>query len=114
MGNVSGYVLQGAEKTLYIAGDTIYFDGVEKTLLQYHPDVILLNCCEATIPEGRLIMNLAEIEKVCKKEPNALVIATHLDSVNHARITRKEVQNFIKEKGLTQVRVPLNGDLLEW
>ncbi len=109
MGCSSGYVLSGEEKTLYIAGDTVYCPSVARTIENYWPDVIVLNCCEATTPGGRLIMDLSDLEAVCRAAPDALVIATHLDSVNHALLTSADIKNFVQKKGLTQVRVPQNG-----
>ena len=71
MGETSGYLLTGEEKSLYIAGDTVFYRGVAETLNQFAPDVIILNCCEATAPDGRLIMNLHDVESVCKLCPKA-------------------------------------------
>lgn len=79
LGESSGYVLQGEDKTLYLAGDTVYFDGMAQTIDTYHPDVIVLNCCEATMPMGHLIMNLNDVEIICKKHrtpPSLLPIWT--------------------------------------
>lgn len=113
MGEVSGYILSGEEKTLYIAGDTIFYDGVERTLKKYEPDVIIVNCCEATDPLGRLIMNLDDVQSVCNVCPNATVIATHLDSVNHALISSEEVCRFASKNNLLQIIVPKNGECVE-
>lgn len=113
MGTVSGYILTGEEKTLYIAGDTVFYEGVERTLNEYVPDVIIVNCCEATIPLGRLIMNLNDVQAVCRICPNATVIATHLDSVNHALVSSDDVRRFAAEHHLTQVVVPKNGENIE-
>ncbi len=113
MGCGSGYILSGENKKLYIAGDTVYCYDVEKTLEKYHPDVIVLNCCEATMPFGRLIMNLSDVESVCKKEPKAIVIATHLDSVNHALLSGDDIRNFARMHGLAQIHVPRNGEFIE-
>ena len=110
MGTGSGYVLQGEDKALYLAGDTVYFDCLERTIETYLPDVIVLNCCEATMPMGRLIMDLADVEAVCKKVPNATIIATHLDSVNHALLSGENVRAFAARKKLTQIQVPANGE----
>lgn len=58
MGVVSGYVFQDPyEKTLYIAGDTIYYKGVENNIKTYKPDVIVVNSWDARLMYGRLIMN---------------------------------------------------------
>lgn len=114
MGKGSGYVIQGESKTLYIAGDTVYCKCVESVIDQYSPDIIILNCCEATTPIGRLIMGLDDVEMVCKKAPAAKIIATHLDSVNHALVTSDDVRAFSKKLGLDQVLVPFNGEYLEF
>lgn len=111
MGDVIGYVFESNdERTLYLASDTIYCDEVNQTIDKFHPKVIILNCCEATTLIGRLIMNLDDVEKVCKIDSNAIIIATHLDSVNHALLTRNDVKKFAKEKGLKQIIVPEDGE----
>jgi len=72
--------------------------------------VIILNCCEATIPLARLIMDLSDIEIVCKAAPQAVVIASHLDSVNHALLSRKDIVEFVNERDLSGVRIPEDGE----
>ncbi len=113
MGEVCGYVFEAPdEKRLYLAADTIYCSEVEQTIRKYHPEVIILNCCEATIKLGRLIMNLPDVEKVCKEAPQAIVVASHLDSVNHALLTRKDIIEFANEKSLLGIRIPEDGECL--
>lgn len=113
MGEVCGYVFEApGEKCLYLAADTVYCAEVEQTIRQYRPEVIILNCCEATTPLGRLIMNLADVEKVCREAPQAVVIASHLDSVNHALLSRKDIIEFAKEKGLSEVWIPEDGEVI--
>ena len=111
MGEVSGYVFEApGEKCLYLAADTIYCAEVEQTIGKYYPEVIILNCCEATTPLGRLIMNLSDIEKVCTAAPQAITIASHLDSVNHALLTRKDIIVFANERKLFGIRIPEDGE----
>ena len=113
MGEVCGYIFEAPdEKCLYLASDTVYCAEVEQTISLFHPEVIILICCEATAPFGRLIMNLSDIEKVCLKAPQTIVIASHLDSVNHALLTRKDIKDFVKDKGLSNVRVPEDGETI--
>lgn len=113
MGKVCGYVFEShSEKCLYLAGDTVYCEDVEQTILQHQPEVIILNCCEATTPLGRLIMNLSDIEKSCKAAPQAIVVASHLNSVNHALLTRKDIIRFANESGLSMIRVPNDGECI--
>lgn len=112
MGVVSGYVIEAEGKTLYIAGDTIWYDGVRDTIREYHPDVIIANCAAATTPIGRLIMNLEDLQRVYEEAPDTLIIASHLDSVNHATVTRDDVRRWIDENGTTRVLVPENGQAI--
>ncbi len=113
MGEVCGYVFEAPEeRCLYLAADTIYCQEVEQTIRQYQPKIIILNCCEATTPLGRLIMNLSDIEKVCQEAPEAIVVASHLNSVNHALLTRKDIIEFAKEKGFSAIRVPEDGECI--
>ncbi len=114
MGEVCGYIFRAPEeKKLYLAADTVYCDEVERTIERFRPEVIILNCCGATVPLGRLIMDADDIKKVCRKAPEAVVIATHLDSVNHALYTSEDIKNYIEKEGLVQVRVPANGETVE-
>ncbi len=113
MGEVCGYVFEAPEeKRLYLAADTIYCPEIEQTIRKYRPEIIILNCCEATTPLGRLIMNLPDVAKVCQAAPKAIVIASHLDSVNHALLIRKDIREFANEKGLSAIRVPEDGECI--
>ena len=67
-GPVCGIILQAAEEpVLYVAGDTVYYKGVEQALEQYRPDVVVLNACGAELMGlGRLIMGDEDVLKVCE------------------------------------------------
>ena len=54
--------------------------------------------------------NLSDIEKVCQAAPQTIVIASHLDSVNHALLTRKDIIAFANERNLSGIRVPEDGE----
>ncbi len=111
MGPVSGFVMESkSEAPLYIAGDTIYYEGVRQTIGHFRPGVIIVNCCAATTPIGRLIMGLEDVKRVCADAPDALVIASHLDSVNHATVSSEDVKRMAAEKGLKQILVPANSE----
>lgn len=83
------------EKTLYIAGDTIWCGEVDEALAKHIPDVIVVNACAATIVNGeRIIMNIDDIKHVLNKTPQATVIASHMDTVSHLSVTRKDIKEF--------------------
>ena len=58
-----------------------------------------------------IIMDKKDVYEVYKAAPRATIIASHMESVNHAMLSRKELREFISEKGMTQrVLVPEDGE----
>lgn len=103
-------------KKLYIAGDTIWFEGVEKTIAAERPDVIILNACAAEfIDQGRLIMDDADVASVVEAAPDAAVIVSHMDNVAHASITRTSMKERLTKRGIwTKVVMPDDGETLKF
>ena len=99
-------------KSLWILGDTIWCDEVAKTMVELKPDVVILNACAAQLRTyGRLIMDDADIENVCRAAPTATVIASHMDTVAHASLTRKTLKAALEKRGLaSRVLMPDDGE----
>lgn len=116
VGPVSGFVfVKEGEKTIWVAGDTVYCDIVEKVIDTYHPDIIIVNACDAHTRSGRLIMNAEDVIKTCKYAPDSIVVASHMDTVSHAHLTRKELQDhLIKTPYEKQVLIPLDGEKISF
>ena len=115
LGEVCGVIFKsGDEKTLYLAGDTIWNRYVEDTLLNYSPDVVILNSGDAQIPGlGSIIMNKEDVYKVFKAAPRATLIASHMDAVNHAALTRAELRDYSAKTGMIdRLLVPEDGKTL--
>lgn len=101
------------EKTIYLAGDTIWCKEVEETITKYNPEIIILNACAATVLNGeRLIMNTDDILELMKKSPKATIIASHMDTVSHLTITRKDLQSFKTKKSISNLLIPNDGESL--
>lgn len=102
------------EKTLYLAGDTIWNAYVEANIATYKPDVIIVNAGNAQIPGlGHIIMNPDDVATVCAAAPQAVVVASHMEAVNHAMTTRAELRSYLAEHGLTaRVMVPADGETI--
>lgn len=108
-----GYIFRSPnEKTLYVAGDTIWCNDVAQTISKYRPDVIITNNCAATlVDQGRLIMDDNDLAMVCASAPNAVIIASHMDNVPHATLTRKTLSKKLAQRGLThRVLIPADGE----
>lgn len=115
MGSVSGFVLQAAdEPVLYIAGDTIWCPEVERALKRFSPDVVVLNAGAPTfIGSDPISMDEKDVCEVCRTIPEATIIAVHMETVNHCRLTRAALRITVEAEGLSeQVRIPQDGDTL--
>lgn len=84
-----------------LLGDTIWCDETAKAMAALKPDVVVLNACAAQLKTyRRLIMDDADVESVCRAAPNATVIASHMDTVAHASLTRKTLRAALERRGL--------------
>ena len=62
------------------------------------------------VKNGRLIMDDNDLAKVCAAAPEAVVIASHMDNVPHATLTRKTLAKKLEKKGIrNRVRIPRYG-----
>ncbi|WON74067.1 hypothetical protein [Nitrosospira sp. Is2] len=95
-----------------IAGDTVRYEGVEENLKKYDPDVIILNSGDGQVLDyDPIIMDKKDVYEVYKAAPRATIIASHMESVNHAMLSRKELREFLSEKNMTQrVLMPEDGE----
>lgn len=113
LGNVCGIVFtHPTEKTLYIAGDTIWYQGVEQNLKQYKPDVMVLNSGDAKVlPNESIIMGKEDVYEVYKAAPLATIIASHMGAVNHASLSREDLRAIIVDHRMnSRVLVPEDGE----
>lgn len=113
-GDACGYIFRSqGEKTLYVMGDTVWCPEVEKLLLEYRPDVIITNNCAAEFSNyGRLIMDDNDLLEVYKTCPDAKIIASHMDNVPHATLTRKTLREKLEQKGIAnKILIPGDGQV---
>lgn len=121
MGKVSGFVLQADnEPSLYWAGDTVQCSEVEQAIERFKPDVIVTHSCGAKWPDDHderqlIVMDDQQTIAVCKSVPNSTVIATHMEALDHATITREQLRASANQAGISleQLRIPANGETLE-
>ncbi|MCL9701979.1 hypothetical protein AXF02_08925 [Staphylococcus aureus] len=112
-GNVCGLIFQNEnEKTLYIAGDTVWYEEVEKTLESYQPEIVVVNGGDNQFNMGgSLIMNEVDIHKVAKTVPDSKIIVVHMEAVNHWNLSRKDLKQFAATNNFdSQIIIPNDGD----
>ena len=103
------------EKTLYIAGDTIWCGEVKEALNEFKPDIIVVNACAATLLNGeRIIMNIEDVKNVLDYTKGAKVIASHLDTVSHLSVTREDLNEFKTKNNIDNLLIPNNGETLQF
>ncbi len=103
MAPVSGFVLDD----LYLAGDTVWYEGVEETIDRHRPRVAVVHAGAAEFEEGGLIvMGVDDVREVVTRVP--VVVAVHLEALNHCYLTRAELRS-----ALPTVLVPNDGETLD-
>lgn len=113
LGEAMGVVFQRpGHKTAYVVGDTIWQPVVNQTLVRFKPEIILLNTGHAKLNgfEGSIIMGKEDTYRAYQVAPGATIVNIHMESVNHAVLSRKELRAFIDEKGMDKQRVLVPDD----
>ncbi len=110
-----GVVFRAAgEKVFYVAGDTLWYDGVRRAIEKYKPEVIALNAANAQMYDGTpILMGVDGVKEVAQAAPDAILIATHMDAVNHARVSREDLKKFGRVNGLERrLHIPKDGEVV--
>jgi L-ascorbate metabolism protein UlaG (beta-lactamase superfamily) len=113
MAPVSGFVLRAAdERTLYIAGDTIWCSEVREAFRVHAPAVTVANAGAARFHEGDPItMTADDVIEVARGAPETSVVAVHMETVNHCGLTRSTLASRVAEAGLgSRVWIPQDGE----
>jgi len=97
---VYGFHIQlPGQPSIYVTGDTILTETVKEFVTRAQPIAIVLPAGGANFDiGGEIIMRLSEaihIEELAK----GLVIANHLEALDHCPVTRKSIQLEVKARG---------------
>ena len=109
---VSGFVFRSpVEPTVYWLGDTVLCDEVQLALDTYQPDVIVTHSGGAELEDsGPIIMDAAQTIQVCEALPSSVVIATHMQALDHCKTSRKALRSAADEAGIGEDRLRIPGD----
>ncbi|MDU4942379.1 MAG: MBL fold metallo-hydrolase [Mixta calida] len=113
LGDACGLVFQHPdEKTLYIAGDTIWVKPYIDSLNAWRPDVVVVNAGFAQVDHiGAIIMGKEDILRTHQALPQATIVASHMEAVNHCILSRDELREYASEQGLQAcLRIPADGE----
>lgn len=99
------------EKTLYVAGDTIWCSEVKNAIDKFSPDIIVVNACGARVLNGEyLIMNTDDVKTISEYAKNSTIVASHMGTVSHLTVTRDDIKNL----KLNNVVVPDDNEILKY
>lgn len=101
LGQVCGVIFQHPdEPVFYLAGDTVWNAMVADMLARHTPDVIALNAGDAQINGmGSIIMGAEDVTQVARAAPEARIVATHMEAVNHAMLSRTALRDIATREG---------------
>ena len=114
MANGAGFFIKlPDEPSIYISGDTVYTEDVERALTELQPDIAVVAAGSASLDVGgHILMSMEEIITFFQKSPHK-VIANHLEALNHCPTTRAELKRVLEAKGLlSKAFIPVDGETL--
>jgi L-ascorbate metabolism protein UlaG (beta-lactamase superfamily) len=118
-GPVIGFVLTHADDptTLYLTGDTVWYEGVEEVLERFRVTVALLNLGAAKVAavgDYPLTLTGADGVEVARALPEATLVALHFEGWKHFSDSRADIEAAFSAAGLDDRLVwPPPGDPIE-
>ena len=116
MGEAAGFIFSAeGEPTVYWAGDTIWNDTLADLVARRRPQIIITHSCGAVWGDQVLIlMDAAQTAAVCQAAPSSTVIAVHMEAVDHATVTRRDLRQYATAAGIGEDRlfIPADGETL--
>ena len=111
MGPVMGFSLEApGEPTLYWCGDSILYPPLLEAVSATAPDVIVSHSCGALWDNTLIVMDDAQTLALCEAAPEAIVIATHMEALDHASVSRAALRKSAEQHGIGPERLLIPGD----
>jgi L-ascorbate metabolism protein UlaG (beta-lactamase superfamily) len=103
LGPVSGWVVDG----IYVAGDTVWCEDVERALRGHAPHTVVVNAGGAHFLGGEpIVMDAGDVRRV-RAATDARVVVVHLEAINHC-VERRDVY-----RAIDGVVVPEDGETID-
>jgi L-ascorbate metabolism protein UlaG (beta-lactamase superfamily) len=115
MGQVMGFTLSADEEPdIYWTGDTVLYPPVRQAIEANRPDIIITHSCGARWDGDLIVMDAAQTITVCELSPQAIVIATHMEALDHATVERADLRAQAQSRGIGSDRllIPADGEVL--
>lgn len=117
MGTVSGFVFSAVdEPTVVWVGDSLLSDGVRNMIRLAQPGVIITHSSGAVWGKDRVLIltDAAQTTEICQLAPEATVVAVHMEALDHATVSRADLREYARGKGINDDRllIPQDGETL--
>lgn len=117
LGPVSGFLFRAdGEPTVYWMGDTVWYREVATVIAREKPDVIITHSSGAVLGDSApIIMDARQTVAVCEAAPEAVVVAVHLDALDHGTVSRATLRAAAEAAGIGPERllIPADGERLD-
>lgn len=97
------------EPTVFWTGDTVWSPAIDRVIADTEPEVVVVHACPP------LAMDAEQTVAVCRAAPNATVIATHMEAIDLATLSRAELRAYARAQGISdqQLRIPADGETIQ-
>lgn len=101
-GSVCGVVFKHpTEENLYVTGDTVWYEAMQKVIDTHEPRVIIANAGGNHFNEGEpLIMDEKDLIELHTAARKATILSVHMEAVNHWGTNRKILKNSLIKLGM--------------
>lgn len=116
MGPVMGFSLEApGEPTLYWCGDSVLYPPLLEALAATDPDVVVSHSCGALWDDTLIVMDADQTLDLCEAAPRATVIATHMEALDHASVSRAALRQaaIARRIGSSRLLIPKDGETIE-
>ncbi len=99
------YLAKAAERSIYVGGDTVWFEGVAQAARRFQPRVAILNLGAARVPEVgpyHLTMTAAEAVTAAGALAGATIVPLHFEGWAHFSEGREEIAKAFELAGLSK------------
>lgn len=117
MGTVSGFVFSAEdEPTVVWVGDSLLTDDIRRVIHRAKPGVIITHSSGAVWGKERVLIltDAAQTTEICELAPDAVVVAVHMEALDHATVSRADLREYARKKGVSDERllIPQDGETL--
>lgn len=116
MGPVMGFTLEApGEPLVYWCGDSVLYPPLLEAVTCAKPDVIVTHSCGAMWDETLIVMDAEQTLDLCAAAPGAVVIATHMEALDHATVSRAALRAAAEARGIgpDRLMIPDDGEMIE-